>query len=99
MSNDMRSLIGGLTGGVAGFVVGVVGGLAFFYVVFMVPKGDQSFRNMDQAGILGLYTGVLGAIIGAVIGGLVFRRRLRPVAIAVILGSAGTLWVLVKALT
>ena len=96
MSRDMQSVIGGLVGGVAGFVLGVAGWLAFFYLVFMLPQGTP-LRNMDQGAILIIYTGPIGAIIGAIIGACVFRRRLRPVAITIILGFVGVLWLLMKA--
>jgi len=93
----MRSLIGALVGGLAGFVLGVAGWLTLFYVVAMVPRGIP-LRSMDQGSSAILITGPLGAIIGAVIGGFVLRRRFRPVAIAVILASAGIVWVLMKLL-
>jgi hypothetical protein len=92
----MRSVIGGVVGGLAGLVLGAVVPLLFVYLAFVL-KGTP-WRNMDQAGLVILYTGPLGAIVGTVIGVVVFRRRLRPFAIAMILGSVGIIWVLMKTL-
>ena len=67
---DLHVVIGSL----AGFILGGVGRLAFFYLVFMLPKG-ATIGTIDQGAIPTVIFGPLGAIIGGVIGRFVFRAR------------------------
>lgn len=70
---------GALRGAVAGFFLGVFGWVTLYYLFAMLPKGIP-FRAMDQASMLIVITGPLGAIIGVFIGGALARSRLKHLA-------------------
>ena len=80
MNADVGCLLGGMLGGIVGFLAMAAFRVIWFYLVFMLPRGEPlDVREIDEAIPIVIF-GALGGIIGAPLGGLGVRSYLRRAA-------------------